>query len=253
MFSLSGKVALVTGGSRGIGRAVSITLARQGAYVAINYAGNEAAAAETLALLREQGGDGEIVRFDVASQTAFEEAIDDLVKRKSRLDVLVSNAGIAMDQLLLRIKPEELERTFATNVGGALWGAKAAMRHMMRKRANGPAGGRIIFLSSVVAESGNPGQAVYSASKAALLGLTKTLAREYASRGVTVNAVAPGFIATDMTAGLPEDVKKKIVEQTPLARIGTPDEVAAAVAYLASDEAGYVTGQVLRVNGGMYV
>jgi 3-oxoacyl-[acyl-carrier protein] reductase len=248
MFELTGKVALVTGGSRGIGRAVSVALAKQGAYVAINYAGNEAAAAETLTYLREQGGDGEIVRFDVASQSAFEEAIDDLVKRKGKLDILISNAGIAMDQLLLRIKPEELEKTFATNVGGALWGAKAAMRHMMRKRT-----GRIVFLSSVVAESGNPGQAVYSASKAALLGLTKTLAREYASRGVTVNAVAPGFIATDMTAGLPEDVKKKIVEQTPLARIGSPDEVAAAVVYLSSDEAGYVTGQVLRVNGGMYV
>jgi 3-oxoacyl-[acyl-carrier protein] reductase len=248
MFELTGKVALVTGGSRGIGRAVSVALAKQGAYVAINYAGNEAAAADTLTHLREQGGDGEIVRFDVASQSAFEQAIDDLVKRRGKLDILVSNAGIAMDQLLLRIKPEELEKTFATNVGGALWGAKAAMRHMMRKRA-----GRIVFLSSVVAESGNPGQAVYSASKAALLGLTKTLAREYASRGVTVNAVAPGFIATDMTAGLPEDVKKKIVEQTPLARIGSPDEVAAAVVYLSSDEAGYVTGQVLRVNGGMYV
>lgn len=248
MFELTGKVALVTGGSRGIGRAIAVALAKQGAYVAINYAGNEAAASEALAIVREGGGDGEIVRFDVASQTASEEAIDDLVKRKGRLDVLVSNAGIAMDQLLLRIKPEELEKTFATNVGGALWGAKAAMRHMMRKRT-----GRIVFLSSVVAESGNPGQAVYSASKAALLGLTKTLAREYASRGVTVNAVAPGFIATDMTAGLPEDVKKKIVEQTPLARIGSPEEVAAAVVYLASDEAGYVTGQVLRVNGGMYV
>jgi 3-oxoacyl-[acyl-carrier protein] reductase len=248
MFELTGKVALVTGGSRGIGRAVSVALAKQGAYVAINYAGNEAAAADTLTHVREQGGDGEIVRFDVAAQSAFEEAIDDLVKRKGKLDILVSNAGIAMDQLLLRIKPEELEKTFATNVGGALWGAKAAMRHMMRKRT-----GRIVFLSSVVAESGNPGQAVYSASKAALLGLTKTLAREYASRGVTVNAVAPGFIATDMTAGLPEEVKKKIVEQTPLARIGSPDEVAAAVVYLSSDEAGYVTGQVLRVNGGMYV
>jgi 3-oxoacyl-[acyl-carrier protein] reductase len=248
VFELRDKVALVTGGSRGIGRAVSLALARQGAYVAINYAGNEAAAAETLTQIREAGGDGEIMRFDVASPSAFEEAIDDLVKRKGKIDVLVSNAGIALDQLLLRVKPDELERTFATNVGGALWGAKSAIRHMMRKRT-----GRIVFLSSVVAESGNPGQAVYSASKAALLGLTKTLAREYASRGVTVNAVAPGFIATDMTAGLPEDVKKKIVEQTPLGRIGSPDEVAAAVVYLASDEAGYVTGQVLRVNGGMYV
>jgi len=248
VFELRDKVSLVTGGSRGIGRAISLALAKQGAYVAINYAGNEAAAAETLALVREAGSDGELLRFDVASSTAFEEAIDGLVKRKGRLDVLVSNAGIALDQLLLRVKPEELERTFATNVGGALWGAKAAMRHMMRKRT-----GRIVFLSSVVAESGNPGQAVYSASKAALLGLTKTLAREYASRGVTVNAVAPGFIATDLTAGLPEEVKKKNGEQNPLGRTGSPNEVAAAVVYLASDEAGYVTGQILRVNGGMYV
>jgi len=248
MFELREKVALVTGGSRGIGRAISLALARQGAFVAINYAGNEEAATETLTQIREAGGDGEVVRFDVASEGDCESAGADPVKRKGRLDILVSNAGIAMDQLLLRIKAEELEKTFATNVGGALWGAKASIRHMMRKRT-----GRIIFLSSVVAESGNPGQAVYSASKAALLGLTKTLAREYASRGVTVNAVAPGFIATDMTAGLPEEVKKKIVEQTPLARIGSPEDIAAAVVYLASDEAGYVTGQVLRVNGGMYV
>lgn len=248
MFSLREKVALVTGGSRGIGRAICVALARQGAYVAVNYAGNEAAATETLAMVRAAGGDGETIRFDVASQQAFDEAVDGLVKRKGRLDILVNNAGIAMDQLLLRVKPEELEKTFATNVGGAIWGAKAAIRPMMKKRT-----GRIIFLSSVVAESGNPGQSVYSASKAALLGLTKTLAREYASRGVTVNAVAPGFIATDMTAGLPDEVKKGILEQTPLGRIGSPEEVAAAVVFLASDEAGYVTGQTVRVNGGMYV
>ena len=248
MFDLSAKVALVTGGSRGIGRAICVALARQRAYVAINYAGNEAAAAETLALVKAAGGDGETMRFDVSSPDAFDSAIGDLVKRKGRIDILVNNAGIAMDQLLLRVKPEEFEKTFATNVGGAIWGAKSAMRLMMKKRA-----GRIIFLSSVVAESGNPGQAVYSASKAALLGLTKTLAREYASRGVTVNTVAPGFIATDMTKDLPEDLKKKIVEQTPLGRVGSPEEVAAAVVFLASDEAGYVTGQCLRVNGGMYV
>jgi 3-oxoacyl-[acyl-carrier protein] reductase len=248
MFDLSGKVALVTGGSRGIGRAICVALAKQKAYVAINYAGNEAAAAETLALVQAAGGEGETLRFDVASPDAFDSAIGELVKRKGRLDILVNNAGIAMDQLLLRVKPEEFEKTFATNVGGAIWGAKSAMRVMMKKRT-----GRIIFLSSVVAESGNPGQAVYSASKAALLGLTKTLAREYASRGVTVNTVAPGFIDTDMTKELPEELKKKIVEQTPLGRVGSPEEVASAVVYLASDEAGYVTGQCLRVNGGMYV
>lgn len=248
MLDLKEKVALVTGGSRGIGRAVCVALARQGAYVAINYAGNEAAASQTLAMVREAGGDGEIVRFDVADAEACDAAVSDLVKRKGRLDVLVNNAGIAMDQLLLRIKPEEIEKTFATNVSGALWCCKAAIRPMMRAKR-----GRIVNVSSVVAESGNPGQAVYSASKAALIGLTKTLAREYASRGVTVNAVAPGFIETDMTASLPEQAKQAIVAQTPLGRQGTAEEVAAAVVFLASDEASYVTGQVLRVNGGMYV
>lgn len=248
MFSLRDKVALVTGGSRGIGRAICVALARRGAYVVVNYAGNESAAAETLALVRDSGGDGETARFDVASADACEGAIDDLVRRRGRIDVLVSNAGIALDQLLIRVKPEEIERTFATNVGGAIFTAKAAIRHMMRKRS-----GRVVLISSVVAESGNPGQAVYAASKAAILGLTKTLAREYASRGVTVNAVAPGFIATDMTASLPEEVKTKFVEQTPLGRVGAPEDVAAAVVYLASDEAGFVTGQVLRVNGGLYL
>lgn len=248
MFELKDKVALVTGGSRGIGRACCVALARQGAYVVVNYAGNEAAAAQTLDLVRQAGGDGEILRFDVSDAEACDQAVTDVVKRKGRLDVLVNNAGIAMDQLLIRIKPEELEKTFSTNVAGALWCAKAAMRPMMKAKR-----GRIINLSSVVAESGNPGQAVYSASKAALLGLTKTLAREYASRGVTVNAVAPGFIETDMTAGLPEQAKQAIVAQTPLGRQGTADEVAAAVVFLASDEAAYVTGQVIRVNGGMYV
>jgi len=248
MFELKDKVALVTGGSRGIGRAVCVALAKQGAYVVINYAGNEAAASQTLEQVRGAGSDGEILRFDVADGEACDAAITDVVKRKGRLDVLVNNAGIAMDQLLLRIKAEEIEKTFATNVTGSLWMAKAAIRPMMKARR-----GRIINLSSVVAESGNPGQAVYSASKAALIGLTKTLAREYASRGVTVNAVAPGFIETDMTSGLPEQAKQAIVAQTPLGRQGTADEVAAAVIFLASDEAAYVTGQVIRVNGGMYV
>ena len=248
MLDLSSKVAIVTGGSRGIGRACALALARQGAYVALTYAGNEVAASETLGAIRAAGGDGEIARFDLSSHEAVDAFVQDLVKRKGRLDILVSNAGIAMDQLLLRVKPEEVDKTFATNVSGAIWCAKAAVRVMMKKRT-----GRIIHLSSVVAESGNPGQAVYSASKAALLGLTKTLAREYASRGITVNAVSPGFIATDMTSGLPEEAKAAIVAQTPLGRIGTPEEVAAAVVFLASDEASYITGQVLRVNGGMYV
>lgn len=248
MFSQENKVALVTGASRGIGRAAAIALGRQKAYVSINYAGNEAAAAETLAKVREAGGDGELQRFDVGDATAVDAAISDLAKRKGRLDVLVVNAGIALDTLLLRVTDEQIQKTFATNVNGALWCTKSAIRVMMKKKV-----GRVILLSSVVAESGNPGQAVYSASKAALIGLTKTLAREYASRGITVNAVAPGFIDTDMTSTLPEEAKASIVAQTPLGRVGTPEEVASAIVFLASDEASYITGQVLRVNGGMYV
>jgi 3-oxoacyl-[acyl-carrier protein] reductase len=248
VFQLADKVALVTGGSRGIGRAVCVALARAGAKVVVNYSGNEEAAAETLRLVREAGSDGELARFDVADEQAVDQAISDIAKRYGRFDILVNNAGIALDQILLRVKPEELERTMAVNLGGTLWCCKAAIRVMMRKRY-----GRIVNLSSVVGETGNPGQAVYSASKAAIIGLTKTLAREYASRGVTVNAVAPGFIETDMTAGLPEAVKQAAVAQTPLGRMGTAEDVAAAVLYLASDEAGYVTGQVIRVNGGMHV
>lgn len=248
MFRLDDEIAVVTGGSRGIGRAVCVALAKAGAKVVINYAGNEAAAAETLELVREAGSDGEIVRFDVSDPEAVDAAFSDIGKRYGQIHVLVNNAGISLDQILIRIKPEELERTMAVNVGGALWCSKAAIRQMMRKRY-----GRVINLTSVVGEAGNPGQAVYSASKAGVIGLTKTLAREYASRGVTVNAVAPGFIDTDMTSDLPEKVKEDAIAQTPLGRMGSPEDVAAAVLYLATDEAGYVTGQVLRVNGGMHV
>jgi 3-oxoacyl-[acyl-carrier protein] reductase len=248
MFSLSDKVAVVTGGSRGIGRAICQALAVAGAHVVVNYQGNEAAAAETLANLEQAGGRGELLRFDVADPEASDAALHDVVKRHGRLDILVNNAGVSIDQLLLRVTQEQVDKTFGVNVSGALFCAKAAIRPMMKKRS-----GRIINVSSVVGEMGNAGQAVYSASKAALIGLTKTLAREYASRGVTVNAVAPGFIATDMTSTMPEEAQKWVLSQTPLGRVGSPDEVAAAVLFLASDEAAYITGQVLRVNGGMYV
>lgn len=248
MFDLSGKVALVTGGSRGIGRAVCVALAKAGARVIVNYAGNEAAAAETLKLVREAGSDGELLRFDVSDPEAVDAAIADAAKRHEGLHILVNNAGIAIDQLLIRIKPEELEKTMAVNVGGALWCSKAAIRLMMRKRY-----GRVINLTSIVGEAGNAGQAVYSASKAGIIGLTKTLAREYASRGVTVNAVAPGFIETDMTSSLPDKVKEDAIAQTPLGRMGSPEDIAHAVLYLASEEAGFITGHVLRVNGGMQI
>lgn len=248
MFRLDDKVAVVTGGSRGIGRAVCVTFGQLGAHVVINYQGNEAAAAETLSQVRAAGGKGQVCRFDISDASAVDEAIRGIAKEHGRLDILVNNAGIAVDQLLLRVSPEDIERTFSTNVAGAIYCAKAAIRPMMKKRS-----GRIINLSSVVAELGNAGQAVYSASKAALLGLTKSLAREYASRGVTVNSVAPGFIDTDMTSGLPEQAQQWIISQTPLGRVGRPEEVGAAVAFLASDEAAYITGQVVRVNGGMYV
>jgi 3-oxoacyl-[acyl-carrier protein] reductase len=248
MFDLTGKVALVTGASRGIGRAVAVELSRAGAYVVLNYARNEAAAAEALAEVSSAGGAGELARFDVADPEAVDAAVRRVVAEHGRLDILVNNAGIAIDQLLLRVKPDELERTWAINVNGAVFCAKSAIRPMMKQKR-----GRIINLSSVVAESGNPGQVVYSASKAAVIGMTKTLAREYAARGITVNVVSPGFIETDMTSGLPEAARKAILEQTPLGRIGSPTDVAAAVLFLASDEAGYVTGQNLRVNGGMYL
>ena len=248
MFDLAGKIAVVTGGSRGIGRAVSVALAEAGAHVLINYRSNEEAAQETLRLIEEAGGTGELLGFDVADPESVDAAIKDAASRHGRIDILVNNAGIAIDQLLLRVSPKDLEMTWATNVNGAVYCAKACIRPMMRNRW-----GRIISLSSVVAESGNAGQVVYSSSKAALLGMTRTLAREYASRGITVNAVAPGFIETEMTADLSDAAREGIIAQTPLGRIGRPEEVAAAVVFLASEEASYITGQVVRVNGGMHV
>lgn len=248
MFDLSEKVALVTGGGRGIGRAVSHALAGAGAHVVVNYQANEEAARQTADAIAAAGGRATVAHFDVSDPEAVDGAVERLVGDLGRLDILVNNAGISIDQLLLRLKPADLERTFQVNVAGATWCAKAAIRPMMRAKR-----GRIINMSSVVGEAGNIGQSVYAASKAALLGLTKSLAREYASRGITVNAVAPGYIETDMTSSLPEKARKAIEEQTPAGRVGKPDEVAAAVLYLASDEAAYVTGQVLRVNGGMYV
>lgn len=248
MFSLSGKVAIVTGGSRGIGRAVAEALAAQGARVVVTYVKGEGEARKVVEGITSRGGNAEILGFDVAEMKPTEEAIAAVAKRLGRLDILVANAGIAIDGLLLRVKEEDIDRVFDVNVKGALASARAATKVMMRART-----GRVVFLSSVVGEMGNAGQAVYSASKAALLGLTKTLAREYASRGITVNAVTPGFIDTDMTTGLTAELTETMLKAVPLGRTGRADEVAAAIAFLCSDEAGYITGQTLRVNGGMYV
>jgi 3-oxoacyl-[acyl-carrier protein] reductase len=247
MFDLSGKVAVVTGGSRGIGRAASEALAARGAHVVLTYVKGEEEARKVVEGITSRGGKAEAIGFDVADMKATEEAIAAVAKRLGRLDIMVANAGIAVDGLLLRVREEEIDRTLAVNLKGALACARAATKVMMRARA-----GRVIFLSSVVGEMGNTGQAVYSASKAALIGLTKTLAREYASRSITVNAVSPGFIETDMTAEvITGDVKEKLLGSIPLGRVGRAGEIAAAIVYLCSDEAGYVTGQTLRVNGGM--
>lgn len=248
MFDLSGKVALVTGGSRGIGRAAVMALSERGAHVLVNYVSNEAAARETLDAVAHAGGKAELLQFDVANGEAAEKAIAEAAKRLGRLDILVNSAGIAIDSLLLRLKDEDFDRILAINVKGAVACSRAAIRTMMRAKT-----GRIIFLSSVIGEMGNAGQTAYSASKAALLGVTKSLAREYASRGITVNAVTPGFIDTDMTSGLTDEQKSAMLTAVPLGRTGSAREIAAAIAYLASDEAGYITGQALRVNGGMYM
>jgi 3-oxoacyl-[acyl-carrier protein] reductase len=248
MFDLSGKVALVTGGSRGIGRAAAEALAGRGAHVAVNYVSNEAAAQATAEAIAAAGGGAELCHFDVADTAATEKAIGELVKKLGRLDILVASAGVSIDGLLLRLKEDDFERTLAINLKGAVACARAAIKTMMRAKV-----GRIVFLSSVVGEMGNAGQTAYAASKAALLGVTKSLAREYASRNITVNAVTPGYVETDMTTALTAEQKQLMLASVPLARAGTAAEIAAAIVYLASDEAAYVTGHALRVNGGMYM
>lgn len=249
MHDFKGKVALVTGASRGIGRAIAIALARGGASVALNYAGNEAAANEALALVKQAGAPAaKLYRFDVADPAACAAAVESVVADLGGLNVLVNNAGISVDGLVMRVKDDDWNRQLAVNLTGAFNLSRAVSRPMMKAR-----GGAIVNLTSVVGEMGNAGQVAYAASKAGLIGLTKSVARELASRNIRVNAVAPGFIDTDMTQALPEAAKAKMSEAIPLARLGTAEDVANAVVWLASDQASYVTGEVLRVNGGMYM
>lgn len=246
MFDLTGKVALVTGASRGIGRATAEALAEQGAHVVVNYARGEAQAAEVVAGILERGGKAEALRFDVTNSAETEAAIADAAKRLGRLDILVANAGIAIDGLLIQLKDDALEQQLAVNLRGAIACARASIKVMLKAKR-----GRVIFVSSVVGESGNPGQVAYAATKAALLGVAKTLAKEYAKRNITVNAVTPGWIDTDMTRDLPQAARDAMIGAVPLGRPATAREVAGPIVFLASDAASYVTGAVLRVNGGM--
>lgn len=246
MFDFQGKVALVTGGSRGIGRAISVGLGRGGATVIVNYAGNEAAALETCRLVEAAGGRAIARRFDVADAEPCAAAVDEIVKEHGGLHILINNAGIAIDQLLLRLKDEDLERQLAVNLKAAFYLCRAAARPMMKQR-----GGSIVNLTSVVGEMGNVGQTAYAATKAGLIGFTRSLAKELASRNVRANLVSPGFIDTDMTRDLPQAAREAMLAAIPLARLGTAEEVANAVCFLASDLASYVTGEVIRVNGGM--
>lgn len=246
--SLKGKIALVTGGSRGIGRAICIELARQGATVGINYVANPAAAEETLARVTEAGGQGFITGFNVADAAAAQSSIKALIDDYGSLDVLVNNAGITRDGLMARMKASDWDDVLDTNLKGAFHCSKAAMRPMMKKRW-----GRIVNISSVIGFLGNGGQVNYGAAKAGLIGLTKSMARELAARNVTVNCVAPGYIVTDMTDDLESEVQDAIKAQIPLGRLGQPEDVAAAVVFLVSQGGDYFTGQTLHVNGGMYM
>jgi 3-oxoacyl-[acyl-carrier protein] reductase len=246
--ALEGRVALVTGGSRGIGRAIAVALGQRGAKVVVNYTSREDAAREAAAAVEEVGGKAAIAGFDVANPDAVTEAVKQIGKDHGGLDILVNNAGVAINGMVMRFSNEQWQRTLNVNLGGAFNCARAAASLLLRAKEKG----RIINITSVVGESGNGGQAAYAASKAGLIGLTKALAKEFASRGMTVNAIAPGFIETDMTAEhLPEAARAQLMGQIPLSRIGRADEVAHAVAFLAGPEAAYITGEVLRVNGGM--
>ncbi|MFT8317167.1 MAG: 3-oxoacyl-[acyl-carrier-protein] reductase [Sporolactobacillus sp.] len=244
--SLQGQVAFVTGASRGIGRAIALELARQGASIAVNYSGNQASAEETAAEIRKLGSEAIICQGDVSQESDVQSMCKGALEKFGHVDILVNNAGITRDGLLLRMKPEDWDAVINVNLKGVFLMTKAFLRPMIRQRK-----GKIINIASVVGILGNAGQANYVAAKAGVIGLTKTTAREAASRGITANAVAPGFITTDMSAKLGEDIKEKMMADIPLGRLGRPEDVAVVVGFLASPASDYMTGQILSVDGGM--
>ncbi|WP_153124103.1 3-oxoacyl-[acyl-carrier-protein] reductase [Peribacillus tepidiphilus] len=243
---LDGKKALVTGASRGIGREIALELAAQGADVAVNYAGSEAKAMEVVDAIKEMGRNAIAIQCDVSNSESVTNMVKKVIEEFGALDILVNNAGITRDNLLMRMKEEEWDDVINTNLKGVFLCTKAVTRQMMKQRY-----GRIINVASIVGVSGNPGQANYVAAKAGVIGLTKTTAKELAARNITVNAVAPGFITTDMTDKLTEDVKQAMLSQIPLARFGEPKDIAKVVTFLASDDSSYMTGQTLHIDGGM--
>lgn len=240
------RVALVTGGSRGIGRAIALRLAADGHAVAVNYAANRAAAEEVVEMITANGGSATVVRADVGDTAAVTAMFETVEEHLGRVEVLVNNAGITRDDLLLRMGPEAWDQVIQTNLRSVYLCSRAAMRGMLRSRW-----GRIISVSSISGISGNPGQANYAASKAGIIGFSKSIAREIGSRNITVNVVAPGFIETDMTKGLGTEIAEEVTRRVAVGRLGRPEEIAAAVGYLASDDAAYVTGQTLVVDGGL--